>query len=223
MSIRVLIVDDHTLFREGFTKLLSNTADIEIVGEAGNGFDAVAKVHELKPDVVLMDLYMPGLDGTEAIRLITRDAPGTACILLTASAEEANVMEAIQAGAKGYLVKNSSGSAILNHIRQVAKGSVALSDDSVSKLMAGLAMDRRPARHADIGPYETISHRETEVLELVSKGMANKEIAGILNISEHTARAHVRSLMQKLNADNRTQLAIYGVREGVGWKPTAVG
>lgn len=218
MAIRLLVVDDHTLLREGIVKLLNSAPDIEVVGEAGNGFDVVAKAHDLKPDIVLMDLYLPGLDGIEAIRLITRDMPETHCILLTASAEGDNVLEAVRAGAKGYIVKNAATSAILSQIRQVAAGSVALSEDMASKLLAGLAQNTPSPRRDGVGPYVALTRRETEVLALVSKGMANKEISGALNISEHTARAHVRSLMQKLNLDNRTQLAIYGVREGVGWK-----
>ncbi len=218
MGITVFVVDDHTLLREGLTKLLNSAPDIEVVGEAGNGFEAVEKIRELGPKVVLMDLYLPGLDGIEAIRQISKDLPETYCILLTASSERDNVVEATRAGARGYMVKNASASMILSQVRQVAAGKVALSEEMASKLLAGLAQNTFSPHRDSVGPYVALTGRETEVLGLLCKGMANKEIAGELNISEHTARAHVRSLMQKLNVDNRTQLAIYGVREGVGWK-----
>ena len=219
MAIRLLIVDDHLLMREGLVRVLSNSVDFEVVGEAGNGFDAVEAAHRLLPDVVLMDLFLPGLDGVAATRLIVRDLPSVRVILLTASENDEDILEAIRAGAKGYVLKDDSTATVIQQLRKVASGGVALSEALAGKLIAELARRPKPSSNSD-GPMEDLTKREKEVLSLVSQGLANKEIAHVLNISQNTARAHIRNLMQKVYVDNRTQLAVYGVREGITWKAT---
>jgi two-component system nitrate/nitrite response regulator NarL len=213
MGIRMLVVEDHTLVRQAIVSLLADDDMIEVVGEASNGSYAVAKACELQPDVVLMDLYMPGIDGIAATRLIKRELPDTQVILLTVSNDENDILKAVQAGARGYILKNSDATSVIQQIKQVISGRVALSDVMVGKLLCGLANDH-PAALADT--TQPITPREREVLELISHGTTNKEISTALSISENTVRAHVRSLMQKLNLYNRTQLAVYKIREGFG-------
>lgn len=217
MAIRLLVVDDHALMREGLIRLLSNSVDFEVVGDVGNGFDAVEAAHELHPDVVLMDLYLPGLDGIAATRLIVRDLPDVLVVLLTASENDEDILEAIRAGAKGYVLKDDNTSKVVQQLRKVARGGVALSEDLSTRLITELARRPKSSMNND-GPVEDLTMREKEVLALVSKGLANKEIAHVLDISENTARAHIRNLMQKVFVENRTQLAVYGVREGITWK-----
>ena len=217
MAIRLLVVDDHLLMREGLVRVLSNSVEFEVVGEAGNGFDAVEAAHKLHPDVVLMDLFLPGLDGVAATRLIVRDLPDVQVILLTASENDEDILEAIRAGAKGYVLKDDSTATVIQQLRKVATGGVALSEELAAKLISELARRPKPSLSSD-GPMEDLTEREKEVLALVARGLANKEIAHVLNISQNTARAHIRNLMQKIYVDNRTQLAVYGVREGITWK-----
>ncbi len=215
MAIRLLVVEDHTLVRQAIVKLISEDKGIEVVGEATNGFDAVTKTRELQPDVVLMDLYMPGLDGVAATRLIKREMPNVQVILLTVSTEEDDILRAVHAGARGYILKNAEAMSLIQQLKQVVSGGVALSEDMISKLLTGLAHNTHTHHSSEPNLY-TLTQREKEVLELISQGMTNKEISAALFISENTVRAHVRSLMQKLTLDNRTQLAVYGIREGFG-------
>lgn len=218
MTIRLLIVDDHRLVRDGLMKLLQSVSGFEVVGEAGDGFEAVDKAAKLAPCIVLMDISLPGLSGLEATRLIKRDLPSVEVIALSASESEDDILGAVRAGAKGYILKDANPSAVFSQIRQVAAGGVALSEEMAAKLVAGLYQRPAPLTQNGEGPYAPLTERELKVLELVAQGMANKEIAGILCISENTARAHVRSLMQKLGVDNRTQLAVYSIRQGIGWR-----
>jgi DNA-binding NarL/FixJ family response regulator len=211
MGIRMLVVEDYTLVRQAIVSLLLEEGGIEIVGEASNGSQAVAKARELQPDVILMDLYMPGVDGLTATRLIKRDLPDTQIILLTVSTEEDDLLKAVQAGARGYILKSADAASIIQQIKQVIAGKVALSEDLVGQLLSGLGRNPQPV--AQEAPPQPITVREREVLELITQGTTNKEISASLFISENTVRAHVRSLLQKLNLGNRTQLAVYGVRE----------
>lgn len=210
------MVDDHNVVRESIVKLLNADPQFEVVGEAGNGFDAVSVAQELKPDIVLMDLYLPGLDGIEAMRLIKRDIPNVEVVVLTASVEELDVVEAMQAGARGYILKTADVGSFMRQLHEVASGKVAISPEVTSKLVTGLST-RQPTSHsAKPDTSAVLTAREKQVLDLVSRGLTNKQISEALSISENTARAHVRSLMQKLNLDNRTRLAIHGTREGLG-------
>lgn len=210
MATRLLIVDDHALVREGLAKLLSDHAGFEVVGEAANGFEGLSKARELKPDAVLLDLYMPGLDGVRTTALIRAELPDIEVIVVTASEEEADIFEAIQAGARGYVLKSASGASMFQQIEQVLQGDTGISGDLTKKLVSEIS--RRGPRVDDC--TEVLSAREGEVLVQVAQGGTNKEIATALFISENTVRAHVRTMMQKLHRVNRTQLAVYGVREG---------
>jgi two-component system nitrate/nitrite response regulator NarL len=212
MSVRILVVAEHTLVREAIVKLLGADHETEVVGEAANGPEAIDKMRDLAPHVVLMDLSMTGMDGIEATRLLKAESPDTQVILVGGSADEETIVEAVRAGARGYITKNTDGSALLEQVKRAKAGGVALSDDMTAKLIDALSREK-PANGA---PNGNLSAREKEVLGLLCQGATNKEIASTLFVSENTVRAHVRSLMQKLDADNRTQLAIYAMHHGIG-------
>ena len=214
MVTRLLLVDDHALVREGVAKLLSDHEEFEVVGETNNGFDAVTKARELEVDVVLMDMYMPGIDGVAATRLIKRDMPNVEVIMLTASDDDNDLLEAIQAGARGFVLKQADLNTLVLQLKQVLSGQVGMSADLTTKLVTGIAQRNSRGLSGDANEVEPLTEREKDVLVLISKGSTNKEIAGELFISENTVRAHVRSLMQKLHRENRTQLAVYGVHHG---------
>lgn len=216
MPIKLLVADDHTLVRQGIVKLLSTDKDIEVVGESSDGFDVVAKCQELQPDAILMDMYMPSMDGVAATRLIAQKHPNVQVIVLTASTDDDDVLQAVQAGARGYILKNSSVANLFAQIKEVLNGGVAFSAEMTSKLVAGLSREPAVSMSSTPRPTSALTPREEEVLDLVSQGKTNKEIANALFVSENTVRAHIRSLMQKLEMDNRTQLAVYGLREGFG-------
>ena len=214
MTARLLVVDDHTLVRQGIVKLLSGQSEVEVVGEAANGFEAITKAQELDVDVVLMDLYMPGLDGVATTRLIRRESPNVAVIVLTASDDEDDLFEALQAGARGYILKSADNVAFLYQLNQVISGGVGMDEEVKIKLVTGLARRGSERLSPDYSDHEVLSEREKEVLTHIATGATNKEMANTLFISENTIRAHVRTLMQKLHLDNRTKLAVYGVHEG---------
>ena len=214
MTARLLVVDDHTLVRQGIVKLLAAQDDLEVVGEASNGFEAVTKARELNVDAVLMDLYMPGLDGVAATRLIKGELPNAEVIVLTASDDEDDLFEAIQAGARGYILKSIDNEGFIRQLQQVLTGSVGMAEDLTTKLVTGLARRGSGTLGSNRTEQEAITAREKEVLGEIAKGATNKDIAATLYISENTVRAHVRTLMQKLHMENRTQLAVYGVHEG---------
>lgn len=215
MTARILVVDDHVLVRQGIVRLLQDETDIEVVGEASNGFEAVNKARDLEADIVLMDLYMSGLDGVATTRLIKRELPNVEVIIVTASDDEDDLFEAIQAGARGYVVKSVDISDLIQQIRQVLTGGVGMTNDLTTKLVTGLARRGSKSLNADLTKRDSLTEREKEVLGLIAQGATNKEIAASLFISENTVRAHVRTLMQKLHLDNRTQLAVYVVHEGL--------
>ena len=214
MGIRMLVVDDHTLVRQAIVNFLSEDQLIEVVGEASNGFEAVSQARELQPDVILMDLAMPGMDGIAATRIIKGELPNTQIILLSDSNENEDILKAVRAGARGYILKQADGASLTQQIKQVFSGKVALAEELLSKLLSGLAQDS----HSSVSPSvpQPLTQREKEVLELIAHGMTNKDIALALIISGNTVRSHVRSVMQKLELENRTQLAVYGIREGFG-------
>lgn len=214
MTIKLIIVDDHTMVRQGISKVLTGDNELELVAEAEDAETAISLVRDQAPDIVLMDIYMPGMDGLAATRVIVQDFPDSRVIFLTASSDEDDILEAARAGARGYALKSTSATNLIRQIKHVAGGGVAFSAEMTSKLVAGLASNKpSPAFRMETSP---LTQREKEVLHLISQGQTNKSIAGSLVVSENTIRAHVRSLMQKLNMDNRTQLAIYGLREGFG-------
>lgn len=208
--IRILIADDHAIVREGIRTLLGSVPDMEVVGEAADGADVVAQTRALKPDVVLMDLIMPGMNGIEAITEITRENPDVRILVLTSFSEEDMVFPAIQAGALGYLLKDSSPAQLLQSVQDVHRGQASLHPSIALKLIKEL---KRPS---SLPPAEQpLTSRELAVLKLVAQGLTNPEIAERLVISEWTVRTHLRNILGKLHLANRTQAALYALREGL--------
>ena len=208
--VRVLIADDHTIVRKGLRALLSSKGDIEVVGEASNGQAAVEQAATLKPDVVLMDLAMPKLDGIEAIKQITARQSQVRILVLTSFATDDKVFPAIKAGALGYLLKDSDPEELVQAIRQVYRGESSLHPSIARKVLEELA---HPAKQP-AGP-DTLTEREIEVTRLIAKGLRNKAIAGQLGIGETTVRAHVSNIMNKLHLASRNEVMRYAFREGL--------
>jgi NarL family two-component system response regulator LiaR len=208
--VRVLVVDDHVVVRKGIRALLATERDIEVVGEAENGREAVAEAERLRPDVILMDLVMPEMDGIEAIHRITTRQPEARILVLTSFAADDKVLPAIKAGALGYLLKDSGPGELVEAIHQVQRGESSLHPAIARKLLQELSRpsDRPPAS-------EPLTEREVEVLQLVARGRSNREIAEELTISEATARTHVSNILGKLHLASRTQAVLYALREGL--------
>ena len=209
--IRVLICDDHAVVRQGLATFLDLQDDIEIAGEAADGADAVAKAASLQPDVVLMDLVMPQLDGVEAIRRIRAADPDAKIIVLTSYADDEKIFSAIRAGASGYLMKDVSPQDLAKAIRMARDGDPLLHPDVARRLMDHVSHPEPPGAAA----LARLTAREVEVLRLIARGMANKEIARELVLSEKTVKTHVSNLLQKLDLGDRTQAALFAVRNGV--------
>ncbi len=209
-GIRVLIVDDHAIVRKGIRALLSEAGGFEVVGEADNGQAAVLRAEETLPDVILMDLLMPGVDGIEATRQISERRPQARILVLTSFAADNKVFPAIKAGALGYLLKDSSPDDLVRAIRQVHRGEPSLHPVIARKLLQEIA---RPAER-EPAP-EALTAREMEVLRLIAEGLSNQDIADRIMVSESTVRAHVSRILGKLHLASRTQAALYAVREGL--------
>jgi NarL family two-component system response regulator LiaR len=209
-TIRILIADDHAIVREGLRALIGTKPDMELVGEAADGVEAVLKARSLQPDVILLDLVMPRKDGIEAIGEIKRENPKARILVLTSFAEDEKVFPAIQSGALGYLLKDSSPQELLQAIREVYRGESSLHPAIARKLI------RELNRPSDLpATEEPLTEREVEVLILVARGLSNQEIAERLVVSERTVRTHVSNILGKLHLANRTQAALYAVREGL--------
>jgi len=206
MAIRILLVDDHTVVRQGLRMFLSLDTELEIVGEASNGQEAIEMVKTLQPDVVLMDLLMPVMDGISAIQVIRRDYPDSEVIALTSVLEDASVVNAVRAGAIGYLLKDTQADELCRAIKAAAAGQVQLSPRAAERLMREIRAPESP---------EKLTERETEVLRLLALGKANKEIASEMYISETTVKTHVSNILMKLGVPSRTQAALYAVRIGL--------
>ena len=208
----MLIVDDHELFRRGLEQVLSEEGDLEIVGEAGDGLEAIERSNDLQPDVILMDVRMPGVGGIEATRRIRNAQPSTKVVMLTVSEDEEDLFAAVRAGATGYLLKEVSIDEVAGAVRAVARGQALITPSMATKLIVefnGLSR-RLDAQH---GNAPRLTDREIEVLRLVAKGMANKEIAAELVIAENTVKNHVRNILEKLQLKSRMEAAMYAVRE----------
>jgi NarL family two-component system response regulator LiaR len=206
MTVRILITDDHGVVRQGLRMFLSLDPEFEVVGEAENGEEAVAMARELRPDVVLMDLLMPVMDGIEATGVIRRELPDVEVIALTSVLEDVSVSEAVRAGAIGYLLKNTEAEALGRAIKAAADGQVQLAPEAAARLMREVRSPESP---------EALTEREAEVLRLVARGWANKQIAQELFVGEKTVKAHVSSILTKLGVQSRTQAALYAVRIGL--------
>ena len=212
-AIRVLIVDDHALFRRGLQMVLEGEPDIDVVGEASDGHEAIERAEATTPDVVLMDVRMPKRSGIEATRTIKDTLPSTKILMLTISDEEADLYEAIKAGASGYLLKEISIEEVASAVRQVQAGQSLISPSMASKLLNEFAamVKRRDERTQVPGPR--LTERELEVLKLVAKGMNNRDIGSELFISENTVKNHVRNILEKLHLHSRMEAVVYAVRE----------
>lgn len=209
-AVRVLIVDDHAVVRQGLITFLELQDEIEVVGEASNGKEAVAQVKELKPDVVLMDLVMPIMDGLTAIKEIKTVRPETEVIALTSFADDEKVFTAIRSGATGYLLKDVQPDDLVKAVLAAERGEVQLHPEVAKKLMHEVLA---PPKESDL--LEELTEREKEVLGLLGRGLSNKEIARDLSVSEKTVKAHVSSILSKLNLPGRTHAALYAVKRGL--------
>lgn len=213
-TIKVLLVDDHILFRSGVASILHQQEDIEVVGEAQNGKEALEKARELMPDVILMDVYMPEMGGLEATRRIKEVLPYVKIVMLTFSEEDEDLFEAIKAGAHGYLLKKIEPGDLLRNLKGVLQGEAPLSQSAATRLLGEFArLSRSGSQKAR--PQEKLSPREREVLELLTEGATNKEIASSLGISENTVKNHLKNILEKLHLQNRVQAAAYALREGL--------
>lgn len=217
-KIKVLLVDDHPVVREGLRMVLEAAPDIEVVGEAGDGLEAVEKANQQQPHVVLMDVRMPKLDGIEATRRIKGQLPTTSVILLTVYDDDAYVVDAIKAGAGGYLLKDASKDLIIHTIRAVNSGGMLIKTSLLRQVVMGLA--DKPPDQPKISPEDTkalgeLTPRERDVLWLLTEGQSNKEIGRTLSISEDTAKKHVQAILLKLAVSDRTQAAVKAVRAGL--------
>jgi DNA-binding NarL/FixJ family response regulator len=210
--IRVLIVDDHAILREGVRALLALQSDIEVVGEASNGTEAIAATGRLDPDVVLMDIAMPGLGGIEAALEMRKQGRRAKILILSQYEDREYVRRLLQAGVSGYVLKKSAGAELANAIRAVNRGGLVLDPE-----VARTAMEEGgpAASGAVTDPYDTLTDREKQVLKLVAEGRSNKEVAEVLGISVKTAMSHREHVMEKLGVHNRTELVRFAIRKGV--------
>ena len=211
-SIRVLVADDHPVFREGFAALLGSIPEVEVVGTASDGNEAVAAARELAPDVVVMDVQMPGVDGIEATRAVLAERPGTGVVVLTMSEEDATVFAAIRAGARGYLLKGAEPAEVVRAITTVAGGGVVFG----AVLAHRIADFFSSAPSAAESRFPTLTARELEVLNLVAAGLSNGQIAGRLFLSQKTVRNHVHAVLSKLQAADRAQAIVQARDAGLG-------
>jgi len=208
-EIKVLIADDHTVVRKGIRALLETEPGITVVGEAADGEDAIHRALALKPDVILMDLVMPKLDGVQAIKELREVLPEAKVLVLTSFAEDRRIVAAIEAGALGYLLKDSSPEDLARAIREVHRGESSLHPKVAQQLIKKL---QRPAEEPE---REELTARERKVLALIARGLSNREIARELSISEPTVRTHVSNILRKLGLKSRTQAALYALKEGL--------
>ncbi|MFC1899355.1 response regulator [Chloroflexota bacterium] len=215
-KIKVLVVDDHALFRRGITSVLANQEELEVVGEALDGLEGIEKAKQLKPDIILMDLNMPHCSGLEAIQALQTGMPEISILVLTVSDKETDLFAAIKFGARGYILKDTEPEALIHAILQIAQGGVIVSPLMATKLLdefkdVTAGVEQKP----DVEIEADLSPREGEVLQLVSQGDSNRQIAEALFISENTVKTHLRNIMEKLHLANRSQAAAYAVNKGL--------
>ena len=215
-TIKVLVVDDHALFRRGIAAVLANQEGLEVVGEASDGLEAIEKAKQITPDVILMDLNMPHCSGLEATQALQTEMPQVNILVLTISEMESDLFAAIKFGARGYILKNTEPDELIHAIFHIAQGGVIVSPLMATKLLTEFkdlraGVERKPSQEAE----DALSPREGEVLQLVAQGATNKEIGDSLFISENTVKTHLRNIMEKLHLANRSQAAAYAVKRGL--------
>lgn len=212
--LRILLVDDHVLFRKGVAALLASHQDMQVVGEAGDGLEAIALARDTLPDVILMDIGMPKCDGLEATRRIKREMPCAKIVMLTVSDDDQHLFEAIKSGAQGYLLKNLEPYQLYDMLESIWRGEAPLSGAMAAKILEEFTRpDLRSAQESEV--RNELTSREIDVLELVAEGKTNKEIASTLVIAENTVKIHLRNILEKLHLQNRIQAAVYAVRQGL--------
>jgi len=213
-SLRILLVDDHVLFRRGIASLFNSRKDVEVVGEAEDGLEAINKARELMPDLILMDVHMPRCDGLEATRVIKQELPHVQIVMLTVSDDDDNLFEAVKNGAKGYLLKKLEPHQLFDMLEGLRQGEAAISGAMAAKILAEFQEPDRNSKQEAKG-VDDLTPREIDVLEQVVTGATNKEIARILGITENTVKIHLRNILDKLHVQNRIQAAVHAVREGL--------
>ncbi len=212
MTIRVVVADDHKLFRQGLISLMKTRDDfVEVVGEAETGEEVVKLAETLQPDVILMDIYMPGIDGLQATAEIRQRFPKIAIVILTSSERDGHIYQAVESGVAGYLLKNLDADELFNLLEGVIRGEAAITRALASRLLKGVATRLTDKKKGD----ETLSERELYVLRLVASGASNQEIADKLEISINTVKSHLRNILSKLQLENRTQAATYALKHGL--------
>ena len=209
LPIRVLLVDDHALFRGGIRMLLARQSDFDVVGEASDGLEGVKRAKQLQPDLVLLDVHMPGLSGREALRVLSQDLPDVRVVMLTVSEDAEDLLDCLRSGASGYLLKNTDIDAFTAALRRVCEGDSVVSQEMTAKLVSGV---RTPTAASPLGQ---LTNREREILGHVAAGAANKEIARSLDLAESTVKIHVQAILRKLGLQSRVQAAVYAVERGV--------
>ena len=212
MSIRVLIADDHTLMRDGIRALVASATDMEVVAEAGDGREAIEAARQTRPDVILLDIAMPGLGGLESVPILRREAPGSRILILTQYEQPEYVRRFLQLGVGGYVLKKAAGGELLSAIRAVHRGGLVV-DPVVAHEVLRDPSSADPVTTDD--PYDSLTERERQVLKLVAEGRSNKEVAAFLDISVKTAMTHREHVMKKLGLHNRTDLTRFAIRRGV--------
>jgi two-component system, NarL family, nitrate/nitrite response regulator NarL len=207
---RVLLADDHLLFRKGLAQLLNSQPDFQVVGEANDGLEALAKARELMPDLILLDVNMPRCDGRAATRLIKAELPYVVVVMLTVSDDEQDLFAALKNGAQGYLLKKIDPAELFDQLRGLARGEAAL-----SRLMANKLLKEFAHSQPMLASEAALTPREQQVLQLVARGLTNREIAETLVVAENTVKNHLRNILAKLHVENRVQAAAYALREGL--------
>jgi len=208
--MRVLVADDHSLFRDGIVSLLE-AAGFEVVGQVGDGRAAVEAAQRLRPDLVLMDITMPQMSGLEALRRIKAELPEVQVVMLTVSDDDADLIEAVKSGARGYLLKNLTADEFLDMLGGLERGEAAMTRQTTARLLQGLADLSQPRAE----PMEGLTQREIELLRLVAEGLSNKAIAQALSISENTVKYHLKNILQKLGVQNRAEAVAHALRAGL--------
>lgn len=214
-----MLIDDHTLFRSGIKALLQRYKEFEVVGEAADGLEGVKRAKSLCPDVVLMDLHMPGISGREAVLLMREELPETHIVMLTVSEDADDLMDALRAGAQGYLLKNIDTNFLIEAVRRAVNGDAVMSAQMTTKMMNSLRNMGKAAAPAPVeADHARLSPREREILGFLAKGASNKEIARTLDLAESTVKIHVQSILKKLGLASRVQAAVYATEHGLTLK-----
>jgi len=210
--LRILLVDDHTLFRSGLKALLQRQTDLDVIGEAADGLEGVKKAALLQPDIVLLDLDMPVMNGRDALAQMLVGQPGLAVLMLTVSEDGDDLAECMKTGARGYLLKNINADFLLDSIRRAVDGDSVLSPEMTAKLVARLRAPVATPRHSEL---DSLTPRERETLSHLARGISNKEIARALDLAESTVKVHVQNILRKLGISSRVQAAVYAVEHGL--------